>query len=231
MIDALGERGGDLLERLEARQRRRPPQAIAAASDRLTSSLNFKTDHIGDEFTEIAANLQHMMSVRLDRVTEGFSQKSVAIVDMMTDRTQETHRDWWSTPATSSPRRSRRASRRSTRRSRRPATRSCSISACAAATSCPSSSRPARASPSTDRAHRVQTRSRDREQVARDARRRTGESDTLKASADQVADAAAGRRGARNAGRAPAVVRGHVQPRRRRARPRRSRATPPRSAI
>ena len=58
-------------------------------SDRLTATLNFKTDHIGDEFTEIAANLQHMMSVRLDRVTEGFSQKSVGILDMMTGRTQQ----------------------------------------------------------------------------------------------------------------------------------------------
>ena len=56
-----------------------------AASDRLTSTLNFKTDHIGDEFTEITANLQHMMSVRLDRVTEGFAQKSASILDMMTE--------------------------------------------------------------------------------------------------------------------------------------------------
>ncbi|HEV3372621.1 MAG TPA: hypothetical protein VG145_08745, partial [Xanthobacteraceae bacterium] len=88
MIEALGERGGDLLERLEVTSSN-TTEAIAAASDRLTATLNFKTDHIGDEFTEIAANLQHMMSVRLDRVTEGFSQKSVAILDMMTGRTQQ----------------------------------------------------------------------------------------------------------------------------------------------
>ncbi|HEY4405798.1 MAG TPA: hypothetical protein VGN55_14225, partial [Xanthobacteraceae bacterium] len=88
MIEALGERGGDLLERLETVSAN-TTDAIGAASDRLTATLNFKTDHIGDEFTEIAANLQHMMSVRLDRVTEGFSQKSVGILDMMTGRTQQ----------------------------------------------------------------------------------------------------------------------------------------------
>src|SRR5262252_4163834 len=64
MIHTLGERGGDLLDRLESTSQE-TAQAIAAASDRLTATLNFKTDHIGDEFTEITANLQHMMSVRL----------------------------------------------------------------------------------------------------------------------------------------------------------------------
>src|SRR2546430_9895655 len=44
---------------------------------------------ICDEFTEITANLQHMMSVRLDRVTEGFAQKSASILDMMSNRSQE----------------------------------------------------------------------------------------------------------------------------------------------
>src|SRR4051794_37173578 len=88
MIQTLGERGGDLLERLESTSRE-TSQAIAGASDRLTSTLNFKTDHIGDEFTEITANLQHMMSVRLDRVTEGFAQKSAAVLEMMSNRSQE----------------------------------------------------------------------------------------------------------------------------------------------
>src|SRR5258706_1203831 len=72
MIEQLGERGGDLLERLESTGSN-TAEAIAQATDRLTAPLNFKTDHIGDEFTEIAANLQHMMSVRLDRVADGFS--------------------------------------------------------------------------------------------------------------------------------------------------------------
>ena len=88
MIEQLGERGGDLLERLESTGST-TAEAIAQASDRLTATLNFKTDHIGDEFTEIAANLQHMMSVRLDRVADGFSQKSAAVLDMMTGRTQQ----------------------------------------------------------------------------------------------------------------------------------------------
>ena len=88
MIQTLGERGGDLLDRLESTSQD-TSEAIASASDRLTSTLNFKTDHIGDEFTEITANLQHMMSVRLDRVTEGFAQKSAAILDLMSNRSQE----------------------------------------------------------------------------------------------------------------------------------------------
>jgi len=70
MIGQLGERGGDLLERLETTSTT-TTDAITKASDRLTATLNFKTDHIGDEFTEIAANLQHMMTVRLDRVADG----------------------------------------------------------------------------------------------------------------------------------------------------------------
>jgi Apolipoprotein A1/A4/E domain len=88
MIQSMGERGGDLLKRLETTSRE-TAQAIAGASDRLASTLNFKTDHIGDEFTEITANLQHMMSVRLERITEGFAQKSAAVLDMMTNRSQE----------------------------------------------------------------------------------------------------------------------------------------------
>src|SRR4029077_3894793 len=88
MIEQLGERGGDLLERLESTGSS-TAEAIAQASARLPQTLNFKTDHIGDEFTEIAANLQHMMSVRLDRVADGFSQKSAAILDMITGRTQQ----------------------------------------------------------------------------------------------------------------------------------------------
>jgi hypothetical protein len=88
MISQLGERGGDLLERLE-QTANATSEAIGQASDRLTATLNFKTDHIGDEFTEIAANLQHMMVARLDRVADGFSQKSAGILDMMTNRAQQ----------------------------------------------------------------------------------------------------------------------------------------------
>ena len=74
---ALGERGGDLLERLEGASEE-TTHAIAAASDRLTATLNFKTDHIGDEFAEIAANLQHMMSVAARSASPKASRRSRA---------------------------------------------------------------------------------------------------------------------------------------------------------
>ncbi|MEA3026211.1 MAG: hypothetical protein QOF91_1496, partial [Alphaproteobacteria bacterium] len=60
MIGALGERGGDLLERLE-RASQETAHAIAGASDRLTASLNFKTDHITEEFAEMTTNLAQML--------------------------------------------------------------------------------------------------------------------------------------------------------------------------
>src|SRR2546430_3313216 len=88
MIHTLGERGGDLLDRLE-KTSRETSQAISAASDRLTTTLNFKTDHIGDEFNEITANIHRMMSERLDRVSENFAQKSAEVLDLMSNRSQE----------------------------------------------------------------------------------------------------------------------------------------------
>ena len=88
MIQQLSERGGDLIERLESTSDE-TTRAIATASDRLTASLKFKTDHIGEEFSEIADGLEDMMTSRLDRVTEGFSEKSLAILDLMAVRSQE----------------------------------------------------------------------------------------------------------------------------------------------
>src|SRR5499425_1792223 len=88
MIQTLGERGGDLLDRLENTSRE-TSQAISGASDRLTTTLNFKTDHIGDEFTEITANIERTMAERLERVTENFAQKSAEILDLMSNRSQE----------------------------------------------------------------------------------------------------------------------------------------------
>jgi flagellar biosynthesis/type III secretory pathway chaperone len=87
MIQQLSERGGDLLDRLESTSEE-TSRALATASDRLTASLNFKTDHIGEEFAEIAAGLEDMMTSRLDNVTEAFSEKSLAIVDLMAGRSQ-----------------------------------------------------------------------------------------------------------------------------------------------
>ena len=91
MIQQLSVRGEDLIVRLEAASEE-TSRALATASDQLTTSLNFKTDHIGEEFSEIARGLEDMMASRLDGVTEGFSEKSLAIVDMMAGRSQETYR-------------------------------------------------------------------------------------------------------------------------------------------
>jgi len=88
MIQQLSVKGGGLLERLQNTSTE-TSRAISAASDRLTSSLNFKAGHIGEEFAEIAQGLEDMLTSRLDRITEGFSEKSLAVVDMMTGRSQE----------------------------------------------------------------------------------------------------------------------------------------------
>ena len=88
MIEQLNERGEDLLVRLETMSVD-TAQAIASASEQLTTGLNFKTEHIGEEFAEIARGLEDMMTSRLDGVTDGFSEKSLAIVDMMVGRSQE----------------------------------------------------------------------------------------------------------------------------------------------
>jgi len=110
MIQQLSERGGDLLDRLETTSdessraiaaaseestraiteaREETSRAIATASDSLTSNLNFKTNHIGEEFAAIATGLEDMMTSRLDRVVESFSDKSLAVVDLMIGRSQE----------------------------------------------------------------------------------------------------------------------------------------------
>ena len=88
MIRQLSERGGDMLDRLETASDE-TSRAIAAASDRLSTNLDFKTNHIGEEFAEIASGLETMMKSRLDRVTESFSEKSLAVVDLMIGRSQE----------------------------------------------------------------------------------------------------------------------------------------------
>ena len=88
MIQQLSVRGEDLIVRLETASEE-TSRALATASDQLTASLNFKTDHISEEFSEIARGLESMMATRLDGVTDGFSEKSLAIVDMMVGRTQE----------------------------------------------------------------------------------------------------------------------------------------------
>jgi hypothetical protein len=88
MIQQLSVRGEDLIVRLETASEE-TSRALTTASDQLTASLNFKTDHIGEEFAEIARGLESMMTSRLDGVTDTFSEKSLAIVDMMVGRSQE----------------------------------------------------------------------------------------------------------------------------------------------
>ena len=61
MVQQLSERGGDLLDRLEAASDE-TARAITTASDHLTANLNFKTNHIGEEFAEIATGLEDMMT-------------------------------------------------------------------------------------------------------------------------------------------------------------------------
>ena len=88
MIDALSERGSSLLERLETTSDQ-ATTAISSASDRLSASLNFKTEHVHDEFAELAARLQQMMSARLDQVAQGFAEKSSVTVESMATRSQQ----------------------------------------------------------------------------------------------------------------------------------------------
>ena len=75
MIFALGERGGDLLDRLEEASAQ-TARAVLDASERLTSSLNFKTGHVHDEFVDLADRVHDMLNDRIDRITGDFEQKS-----------------------------------------------------------------------------------------------------------------------------------------------------------
>jgi hypothetical protein len=87
MIDALTERGSTLLDRLETTSDN-ATTAIASASDRLSASLSFKTEHVHDEFAELATRLQQMMSARLDQVAQGFAQKAALTIEQMGARSQ-----------------------------------------------------------------------------------------------------------------------------------------------
>ena len=87
MVASVGERGGNLLERLEQASEI-TTRAIDAASERMTTNLTFKTANINREFEEIADNLRHMMASKLDNVADEFSQKAVAVVDNMQSRAE-----------------------------------------------------------------------------------------------------------------------------------------------
>ena len=74
MILALGERGGDLLDRLEEASAE-TTRAVLDASERLTTSLNFKTGHVHDEFVDLADRVHEMLNERIDRITGEFEQR------------------------------------------------------------------------------------------------------------------------------------------------------------
>ncbi len=88
MIDTLTERGSTILDRLETNSER-ASTAISSASDRLTASLSFKSEHVHDEFAEMATRLQQMMTARLDQVAQGFAQKSAVTIETMASRSQQ----------------------------------------------------------------------------------------------------------------------------------------------
>src|ERR1700722_6217014 len=88
MIEQLGERGTDLLERLE-RTSDDTTRAIETASERLTTGMNFKTDAINDQFTQIASNLQQALAGGLDGVINGFSERTSSLLQSLQDRTGE----------------------------------------------------------------------------------------------------------------------------------------------
>ena len=88
MVNALGERGGDLLQRLESVSYE-TQTAIARASEQLSSSLNFKTDHIPQEFEMLAENLTQMMQLRLSTLTDDFAQHAAGVIEQMARRSEE----------------------------------------------------------------------------------------------------------------------------------------------
>src|ERR1700752_3587186 len=90
MILALGERGGDLLDRLEEASAE-TTRAVLDASERLTTSLNFKTGHVHDEFVDLADRVHEMLNERIDRITAEFESRSATIVDGISDRTEQVH--------------------------------------------------------------------------------------------------------------------------------------------
>lgn len=62
---------------------------LVQASEQLCSSLNFKTDHIPQEFEMLSENLARMMQVRLANLTNDFAQRASNIVEQMTERSED----------------------------------------------------------------------------------------------------------------------------------------------
>src|SRR5947209_353548 len=66
MIDAIGERGGDLLDQLNTTSAE-ATRTLEGATERLTGSIQVKTDHISEEFGELATKLSNLLSSRRDQ--------------------------------------------------------------------------------------------------------------------------------------------------------------------
>ncbi|MBI3699942.1 MAG: hypothetical protein HY242_05780 [Afipia sp.] len=90
MIVALGERGGDLLDRLEEASNR-TAATVLDASENLTNAMNFKTGHVHEEFADLADRVHDMLNERLDRAASDFSQRSAVIIDDIAARTENVH--------------------------------------------------------------------------------------------------------------------------------------------
>jgi len=90
MIVALGERGGDLLDRLTEASNQ-TATAVLDASENLTASLNFKTGHVHEEFADLADRVHDMLNERLDRAATDFGQRSAIIIDEIAARTENVH--------------------------------------------------------------------------------------------------------------------------------------------
>src|SRR2546430_16174361 len=78
MIDAIGERGGDLLEQLN-RTSDEVSHTLESATERLTASISVKTDHISDEFADLANKLSNLLSSRLDPGADGLTHRTTGL--------------------------------------------------------------------------------------------------------------------------------------------------------
>ncbi len=88
MIDAIGERGGDLLEQLNSTSAE-ATRTLESATERLTSSIHVKTDHISEEFGELATKLSNLLSSRLDQVADGFTHRTTGLTAGIAEKAQD----------------------------------------------------------------------------------------------------------------------------------------------
>src|SRR5712691_2685382 len=88
MIDAIGERGGDLLDQLNTTSAE-ATRTLESATERLTSSIHVKTDHISEEFGELATKLSNLLSSRLDQVADGFTHRTTGLTAGIAEKAQD----------------------------------------------------------------------------------------------------------------------------------------------